>query len=71
MRLMLLIIAGNCTRVARQTAVFRSNIFTVDIIDISKGSTASGGGSNNTTTITFHGRIVTPFAIQPGGLVKL
>ncbi|ENY3783723.1 phage tail protein [Citrobacter koseri] len=51
---------------SKANSSIRSNIFTVDIIDISKGSTASGGGSNNTTTITFHGRIVTPFAIQPG-----
>ncbi|WP_410735594.1 phage tail-collar fiber domain-containing protein [Citrobacter koseri] len=51
---------------SKANSSIRSNIFTVDISDISKGSTASGGGSNNTTTITIHGRIVTPFAIQPG-----
>ncbi|MBJ8797823.1 phage tail protein [Citrobacter freundii] len=51
---------------SKANSSIRSNIFTVDILDISKGSTASGGGSNNTTTITVHGRIVTPFQIQPG-----
>ncbi|HEM7948202.1 TPA: phage tail protein [Citrobacter koseri] len=51
---------------SKANSSIRSNIFTVDITDISKGSTASGGGSNNTTTITVHGRIVTPFQIQPG-----
>lgn len=51
---------------SKANSSIRSNIFTVDIIDISKGSTASGGGSNNTATITIHARIVTPFAIQPG-----
>lgn len=51
---------------SKANSSIRSNIFTVDIVDISKGSTASGGGSNNTTTITVHGRIVTPFQIQPG-----
>ncbi|WP_370906009.1 phage tail protein [Citrobacter koseri] len=51
---------------SKANSSIRSNIITVDIIDISKGSTASGGGSNNTTVITVHGRIVTPFQIQPG-----
>ncbi|MFV0261394.1 MAG: phage tail protein [Kluyvera sp.] len=50
--------------VADQT--IRSNIITVDITDISKGASTSGGGTNSTTQITLAAGLHVSYQVVPG-----